>query len=101
MSPRNLSAVPEPAGVAVVHGPGPQAAGREEDAVLRGRVRWYNPQKGYGFVDTDDGREVFVRYSVIEMDGYQALAQDLMVDLDIDVTDRGLEASRVCPLPLP
>ena len=95
MSPRNLVVVREESGDAVSAGNSASAAVRGGDAVLRGRVRWYNPQKGYGFVDTDDGREVFVRYTVIEMDGYKALEEDQAVDLELTPTDRGLEASRV------
>ncbi|MDO9547194.1 MAG: cold-shock protein, partial [Pelolinea sp.] len=42
---------------------------------LTGTVKWFNPSKGYGFIDQEDDEDVFVHYSVIKMDGYRVLKQ--------------------------
>ena len=63
-----------------------------------GTVRWYNPAKGYGFIDTDEGVEAFVRYTAVDVDGFQALEQDERVEVDVRATDRGPEAVVVRPL---
>lgn len=65
---------------------------------MHGTVRWYNPGKGYGFIDADDGAEVFVRYTAVEVPGFKVLEQDQRVELETEQTDRGPEAVRVVPV---
>ena len=60
-----------------------------------GKVKWFNPRKGYGFIATDDGRDIFVQYSSISSDGYKTLAEGDPVTFDIVEGDKGLRAENV------
>ena len=60
-----------------------------------GKVKWFNPRKGYGFIATDDGRDIFVHYSSISSDGYKTLTEGDPVTFDIVEGDKGLRAENV------
>ena len=60
-----------------------------------GKVKWFNPKKGYGFIATEDGRDIFVHYSSISGDGYKTLAEGDSVTFDIVQGDKGLRAENV------
>ena len=60
-----------------------------------GKVKWFNPRKGYGFVATADGRDVFVHYSDITGDGYKTLVEGDSVSFDIVEGEKGLRAENV------
>lgn len=60
-----------------------------------GRVKWFNNAKGYGFIISEDGRDVFVHYSVIEMDGFKTLQEGQTVLYEATETAKGLQAARV------
>ena len=60
-----------------------------------GKVKWFNPQKGYGFIVTADGRDIFVHYSSISGDGYKTLAEGDPVTFEIVEGDKGLRAENV------
>jgi len=60
-----------------------------------GKVKWFNDSKGYGFIETPDGNDVFVHYSSIEMDGYKTLVEGMDVDYEFTQGDKGLHATRV------
>ena len=60
-----------------------------------GKVKWCNDSKGYGFIETPDGNDVFVHYSSIEMDGYKTLVEGMDVDYEFTQGDKGLHATRV------
>ncbi len=65
--------------------------------MLEGKVKWFNPRKGYGFIGTDDGRDVFVHYSSIAGDGFKTLAEGDTVLFDIAEGEKGLRATNVMP----
>jgi CspA family cold shock protein len=63
--------------------------------MAQGTVTWFNADKGYGFIAVDGGRDVFVHFSAIQMDGYRSLEEGQRVEFDIEQSDRGPQASAV------
>ncbi len=63
----------------------------------QGTVKWFNADKGYGFITTDDG-DVFVHFSAINKDGFKSLDEGQKVTLDVEDSDRGPQAANVTPL---
>lgn len=63
--------------------------------MAQGTVKWFNPDKGYGFIAVDNGRDVFVHYTAIQMDGYRTLEEGQRVEFDIMQSDRGPQAEAV------
>ena len=63
-----------------------------------GKVKWFNPRKGYGFIATDDGRDIFVHYASISGEGYRTLAEGDPVTFDIVEGEKGLRAENVVPI---
>ena len=61
----------------------------------KGKVKWFNNAKGYGFIAQDNGDDVFVHYSVIQQDGYRSLNAGEEVEFDLTNGERGLQASKV------
>ena len=61
----------------------------------RGRVKWFDPKKGYGFIVGPEGRDVFVHYSHIDGDGFRSLKDGETVDYDMVEGDKGLQARSV------
>jgi len=64
-----------------------------------GKVKWFNPRKGYGFIATADGRDIFVHYSSISGDGYKTLVEGDPVTFDIVEGEKGLRAENVTAQP--
>jgi CspA family cold shock protein len=62
---------------------------------LRGRVKWFNAQKGYGFIEREGEDDVFVHYSAIQMEGYKTLDEGEEVEFDVIHGDRGPQAANV------
>ncbi len=60
-----------------------------------GKVKWFNDNKGYGFIEQDEGEDVFVHYSVIDMDGFKTLTEGSEVKFEVTKGDKGLQATRV------
>lgn len=60
-----------------------------------GTVKWFNEAKGYGFIQQDNGTDVFVHYSAIKGDGYKTLTEGQRVEFDVVQGDKGLKASNV------
>ena len=60
-----------------------------------GTVKWFNPRKGYGFIATPDGRDVFVHYASISSEGYKTLTEGELVTFDIVEGEKGLRAENV------
>lgn len=65
---------------------------------LTGRVKWFDAQKGYGFIEREGERDVFVHFSVIQMEGYKSLDDGEEVEFDIVESDRGPQAANVIRL---
>ena len=63
--------------------------------MAQGTVKWFNADKGYGFIAVDGGRDVFVHFSAIQMGGYRSLEEGQRVEFDIEQSDRGPQASAV------
>lgn len=70
----------------------------KDDAVVTGTVRWFSPKKGFGFIAREDGDDVFVHHSVIEMDGYRTLEEGQLVEYELESADKGDKATAVRPL---
>ena len=62
-----------------------------------GNVKWFNAKKGYGFIATDDGRDIFVHYSSISGQGYKSLDEGDEVSFDIVEGEKGPRAENVIP----
>ncbi|MDE2127614.1 MAG: cold shock domain-containing protein [Armatimonadetes bacterium] len=60
-----------------------------------GKVKWFNDAKGYGFIEADDGVDVFVHYSSINMDGFKSLKEGQMVMYESLDTPKGRQAANV------
>ena len=50
---------------------------------MKGKVKWFNNEKGYGFIDHDSGEDIFVHYSQIKKDGYKTLSEGELVTFDL------------------
>jgi len=67
-------------------------------AQYKGKVKWFNNAKGYGFIGRDDGPDVFVHYSSIQLDGYKTLKEGDEVEFDIVEGQKGPQADAVIRL---
>jgi Cold shock proteins len=65
---------------------------------LKGTVKWFNAEKGYGFISVENGEDVFVHYSSIQGDGFKSLEEGQSVEFDITQGNRGAQASNVIKL---
>ena len=64
-----------------------------------GKVKWFNQEKGFGFISQEDGKEdVFCHHTAIEMDGYRVLQEGQAVEFDVTKGPKGLQASKVRPI---
>jgi CspA family cold shock protein len=68
---------------------------REPVAQYKGKVKWFNNAKGYGFIGREDGPDVFVHYSSIQLDGYKTLKEGDDVEFDIVQGQKGPQADAV------
>lgn len=66
---------------------------------MQGKVKWFNDQKGYGFITPDDGSpDVFVHHSAIQAQGFRSLSENQAVQFDLNQTDKGPKAANVIKL---
>ena len=65
---------------------------------MQGRVKWFNAEKGYGFIEREDGGDVFVHYSAIQEEGFKTLLEGQQVEVDIVEGARGPQAANVVKL---
>jgi cold shock protein len=64
-------------------------------AVTIGTVKWFNSEKGYGFIEVEDGTDVFVHFSAIQMDGYKSLEEGQRVEFEVTQGQKGPQAEAV------
>ena len=60
-----------------------------------GKVKWFNAEKGFGFITSEEGKDIFVHFSAIKADGYKTLEEGQTVDYDVVETDRCPQAQNV------
>lgn len=62
---------------------------------MQGKVKMFNPEKGFGFITMEDGKDVFFHYSQLMMEGFKTIDADTKVEFDLVETDRGLQAQEI------
>jgi len=65
---------------------------------MQGKVKWFNSEKGFGFITAEDGNDVFVHFSQIQKDGYKSLEEGEEVTFEVVEGDKGPQATNVCAL---
>jgi len=66
--------------------------------VATGTVKWFNAEKGYGFISQEGGADVFVHHSAIHMNGYRTLEEGQQVEFEVQEGQKGLQAANVRPV---
>ncbi|MDQ1723577.1 MAG: cold shock protein [Frankiaceae bacterium] len=66
--------------------------------MAQGSVKWFNSEKGYGFIAVDQGPDVFVHYSSIETEGYKSLDEGQRVEFEVTQGQKGPQADKVRPI---
>lgn len=64
----------------------------------KGRVKWFNERRGFGFIERDGGDDLFVHYSAIHAEGFKTLEEGQEVEFDIIEGPKGLQAANVVPI---
>ncbi|QWC00237.1 cold-shock protein [Mycoplasmatota bacterium] len=65
---------------------------------MTGKVKWFNAEKGFGFITTEDGKDVFAHFSQIQKDGFKSLEEGEAVSFDITEGQKGPQASNIVSL---
>ncbi|MNI93024.1 Cold shock protein CspB [compost metagenome] len=65
---------------------------------MQGKVKWFNAEKGYGFIETEEGTDVFVHFSAIQSEGFKTLEEGQAVEFEIVEGARGPQAANVIKL---
>jgi CspA family cold shock protein len=67
--------------------------------VGEGQVKWFNEKKGYGFIQQENGQDLFVHYTAIQGDGFKTLAEGQKVSFEVEDTPKGPKAKNVQVIP--
>ncbi len=62
---------------------------------MKGTVKWFSGEKGYGFITSEDGSDVFAHFSQIAMDGYKVLEENDQVEFEVEDGERGPQATNI------
>jgi CspA family cold shock protein len=62
---------------------------------MTGKVKWFNSEKGYGFITTDEGNDIFAHYSQIQKEGFKSLEEGERVEFEVVDGDKGPQASNI------
>ncbi|HPJ23465.1 MAG TPA: cold-shock protein [Bacillota bacterium] len=62
---------------------------------MTGKVKWFNAEKGYGFITAEDGKEYFAHFSQIQKDGFKSLEEGETVSFDVTEGQKGFQASNI------
>lgn len=62
---------------------------------MKGKVKWFNTEKGFGFIAGEDGKDIFVHYTHIQSEGFRTLEEGCEVSFDVIESDKGLQARNV------
>ena len=62
---------------------------------MQGKIKWFNNEKGYGFIEYEENKDIFVHYSSIMIEGYKTLSEGQYVEFELVQTDKGLQAKNV------
>ena len=65
---------------------------------LQAKVKWFNNEKGFGFIEYDGKEDIFIHYSNIEKDGYKTLKEGQLVEFELVETEKGLQAKNIKPI---
>lgn len=65
---------------------------------MNGKVKWFNAEKGFGFITTEEGNDVFAHFSQIQVDGYKTLEEGQDVSFDVVDGEKGQQASNIVVL---
>ena len=66
--------------------------------IMNGTVKWFNGEKGFGFITGDDGNDVFAHFSQIQGEGFKTLEEGQAVEFEVETSDRGLQAANIVKL---
>lgn len=67
------------------------------EGLAEGTVKWFSNEKGYGFIEREDGEDLFVHFSEIQVDGFKTLSEGQKVEFEVTEGAKGLQASNVVP----
>ncbi len=62
---------------------------------MNGKVKWFNAEKGYGFITSENGKDIFAHFSQIKKDGYKALEEGELVTFDVTEGQKGPQATNI------
>lgn len=68
---------------------------------MKGKVKWFNESKGYGFIEQEGGKDIFVHYSAIQNAGFKTLKEGDLVEFEVVDGPKGLQASKVTKVSKP